>query len=212
MRKVVNETGNHISINRTNVMRKVVNETGNPISINRTNVMRKVVNETGNHISINRINVMRKVVNETGNHISINRTNVMRKVVNETDQIFNFGCDSNSYNGKPAFLVFVKQHLSIPDGQTIKFDDVDTNIGNHYNPLSGVFTTPKDGFYVMGCLIQAQAANYIDYKWMKNDAVISNGYVGKTENANSQTQSFVISLKRGDLISITKTGRWQYSW
>nr|CBX41666.1 putative C1q domain containing protein MgC1q17 [Mytilus galloprovincialis] len=122
------------------------------------------------------------------------------------DQIFNFGCDSNSYTEKPAFLAFVKQHLSIPNEQIIKFDDVETNIGNHYNPLSGVFTTPKEGLYVMGCMIMAHADNDVHYKWMKNDTLILNGYVAKTGNPNSQTQSFVISLKRGDLISITKTG------
>lgn len=115
-------------------------------------------------------------------------------------------CYVAGYNGEPAFLTFVKQHLSIPNEQIIKFDDVETNIGNHYNPSTGVFNTPKDGLYVMGCMIMAQASNDVHYKWMKNDNLILNGHVAKTEHANSQTQSFVLSLKRGDLISITKTG------
>ncbi|XP_052092949.1 complement C1q-like protein 4 [Mytilus californianus] len=122
------------------------------------------------------------------------------------DQIFNFGCESNSYNEKPAFLAFVKQHLTIPNEQTIKFDDIETNIGNQYNPSSGVFTAPKNGLYVMGCLIMAQGANDVHYKWMKNDTFFSNGYVAKTDHGNTQYQSIVLSLKRGDRISIKKTG------
>lgn len=53
-----------------------------------------------------------------------------------------------------AFLAFVKDTPTLSDS-VIKFDDVETNIGNQYNLTNGVFTAPKNGLYVLSSMIMA---------------------------------------------------------
>ncbi|XP_076071772.1 uncharacterized protein LOC143043261 [Mytilus galloprovincialis] len=79
-----------------------------------------------------------------------------------------------------AFLAFLKGHSKLSN-EVIKFDDVKTNIGSHYNPTTGVFTAPRNGLYVLSCMIMAFGITPVHYEWRKNDAVFSYGYVDKTD-------------------------------
>ncbi|XP_048743551.2 complement C1q subcomponent subunit B-like isoform X2 [Ostrea edulis] len=47
-----------------------------------------------------------------------------------------------------AFHASLKSHLNnVPVNATITFGNVDLNMGNGYNPETGVFTAPEDGVY-----------------------------------------------------------------
>ncbi|KAK3611588.1 hypothetical protein CHS0354_018104 [Potamilus streckersoni] len=46
-----------------------------------------------------------------------------------------------------AYITHFTSHLGID--QIIRYDGVLTNEGNAYNPLTGVFTCPKDGLYLL---------------------------------------------------------------
>ncbi|CAC5382344.1 C1QL [Mytilus coruscus] len=106
-----------------------------------------------------------------------------------------------------AFLAFVKGN-PILSNNVIKFDDVETNIGNHYSPTTGVFTAPRNGLYVLSSMIMAYGSTTIQYEWRKNDAVFSHGFTNRG-SSSSQSQTFIFELKKGDRIYIkhrTSTG------
>ncbi|XP_052077638.1 complement C1q-like protein 4 isoform X2 [Mytilus californianus] len=101
---------------------------------------------------------------------------------------------------RPGFLAFVKNHPTLSNN-VIKFDDVEINIGNHYNPTTGVFTAPGNGLYVLSSMIMAYGSTTIQYEWRKNDSIFSYGYTDKAYSS-FQSQTFIFELKKGDRIYI----------
>ncbi|CAG2247798.1 C1QL [Mytilus edulis] len=95
---------------------------------------------------------------------------------------------------RPAFLAYAKTSSKV--GNVIKFDDVETNIGKHYSPSTGVFTVPQNGLYSFGCMIISSGKHHVSYHWMKNDAFLSNGFAPASSHAASQSQNIVLSLKK----------------
>ncbi|VDI83844.1 Hypothetical predicted protein [Mytilus galloprovincialis] len=101
---------------------------------------------------------------------------------------------------RPAFLAYAKTSPKL--GSVILFEDVATNIGKHYSPSTGVFTVPQNGLYYFGCMIMSSAKHLVYYRWFKNDTFFSNGWVAKTDHANSQTQNIVLNMKKGERMYI----------
>ncbi|VDI38865.1 complement C1q tumor necrosis factor-related protein 3-like [Mytilus edulis] len=97
-----------------------------------------------------------------------------------------------------AFLAFVKG-TPVLSNNGIKFEDVETNIGNHYNPTTGVFTAPISGLYVLSSMIMAYGDAKVEYQWRKNETVFSTGYTNHA-NGSSQSQTYVFELKKGDRV------------
>ena len=55
-----------------------------------------------------------------------------------------------------AFSVFFKDLTTVENGNTMKFAGITSNIGNHYNPVTGHFTCPKTGAYVFSVNLQSE--------------------------------------------------------
>ncbi|CAC5401346.1 unnamed protein product [Mytilus coruscus] len=101
---------------------------------------------------------------------------------------------------RPAFLAYAKTSPKL--GSVILFEDVATNEGKHYSPSTGVFTVPQNGLYSFGCMIMSSGKHFVHYKWFKNDTYFLNGWVAKTDHANSQTQNIILYMKKGERMYI----------
>ncbi|BFZ22939.1 hypothetical protein BsWGS_25978 [Bradybaena similaris] len=47
-----------------------------------------------------------------------------------------------------GFSVSMDEEKTLTAGQTVKYPNVITNVGNHYNPDTGVFTAPRTAYYM----------------------------------------------------------------
>ncbi|XP_052063229.1 complement C1q-like protein 2 [Mytilus californianus] len=107
---------------------------------------------------------------------------------------------------KPAFFAFLKSNTIFSGDNVLKFDEVTTNIGQNYNPSTGVFTAPKEGVYQISCVMVAGGRNNIHYWLYKNKERFSYGYTSPTAHANSNTQNWILELKKGDRVFIQHRG------
>ena len=54
-----------------------------------------------------------------------------------------------------AFTVYLNDHTTVEKGSTVKFDGIISNVGNHYNPVTGHFTCPQTGVYAFSLNIMS---------------------------------------------------------
>lgn len=82
-----------------------------------------------------------------------------------------------------------------------KFDDVRTNIGNVYDPSTGVFTAPEKGIYQISCVISGYSKTDVYYQVMRNDTKFAYGTTNKG-NWDSSTNVWIMELVKGDRVYI----------
>lgn len=106
-----------------------------------------------------------------------------------------------------AFTVNLSKHLEhLGSGQTIKFDNVVTNIESGYNPVTGVFTCPIDGNYVFIVTIMCHYGTFNELRLMMNGSSKMLIYTGNNELHNQGTNSVVLQLKKSDTVWIETSG------
>lgn len=88
---------------------------------------------------------------------------------------------------------------------TLIFDVVKTNVGNGYNKLSGIFTAPVSGLYVIACSIAMHGpAEYASYVIIKNAEIVGTFFVdaGYVREYRSSAMTVIVSLQVGDVIFV----------
>ena len=105
--------------------------------------------------------------------------------------------------GVVAFLAKIAAFTGSPtQDTTIPFDVVDLNIGNGYDPATGVFTPPVSGIYDMSYEAQADGScgtDNIVVQLEVNSVIISRSY---SEAYASGGSSVSVQLSAGDTVTV----------
>lgn len=92
----------------------------------------------------------------------------------------------------------------ISKGSTIHFDTIVTNIGNHYNKHSGIFTAPQHGVYVFTWNIYCNTGGYIFSQLVVNSNVVGAMFSSGEGASNIRTPTgiVVVEVNQGDIVFV----------
>ncbi|VDI52051.1 Hypothetical predicted protein [Mytilus galloprovincialis] len=100
-----------------------------------------------------------------------------------------------------AFSAYTTRQQDITIYTNIKFEKVWTNIGNGYNPSTGIFTAPRQGVYHITAVVMSQSGQLL-YLHLKHN----NDYTAEIhvtgDGYKTGTFDVVFSLQKGDTISV----------
>ncbi|CAC5425918.1 unnamed protein product [Mytilus coruscus] len=116
--------------------------------------------------------------------------------------------NSKGYGGGqtsiPAFTATLSKDLTPPVNQIIIFDSVKTNIGGHYSSSTGVFTSPRNGLYMISATMRSTASKHLHCELWVNEAMKEKIF---GTNLSTGTVNAVLQLKTGDKVFIRKDHR-----
>ncbi|CAC5388806.1 unnamed protein product [Mytilus coruscus] len=98
-----------------------------------------------------------------------------------------------------GFSASVSRPKYVVRGHVVRFDKVWNNVGNNYDPQSGIYTAPKDGAYNFSCTVMSIVNKLIRVNLMKNNLKTVANYA---KGHNSATLNMVLDLKKGDKVCI----------
>ncbi|XP_060587429.1 complement C1q-like protein 2 [Ruditapes philippinarum] len=108
-----------------------------------------------------------------------------------------------------AFTARLKEHVTVRSLETIKFDDVLTNIGKSYFPSTGVFKVPYSGRYLFSLTVRAQYQKQVCAEIIAEPHVIGQLAAGDSEiERASASITVVVSLQAGDEIYVRESKPW----
>nr|XP_011412477.3 uncharacterized protein LOC105317520 isoform X2 [Crassostrea gigas] len=111
----------------------------------------------------------------------------------------------NPFPGGAAFSAYVSHYeTDISKDFTIHFDTILTNIGNHYNKHSGIFTAPQHGVYVFTWNLYCHAEGYIFSQLVVNSNVVGAMLTDSegASNSRSHTNIVVVEVNQGDIVFV----------
>nr|CBX41681.1 putative C1q domain containing protein MgC1q32 [Mytilus galloprovincialis] len=103
-----------------------------------------------------------------------------------------------------AFTTSLSATKSIGSGAVVQFDKVWTNEGKGYDPNSGTFTAPRQGFYQISATTMSPQGKYFHSHLMKNNEKTVGLYTG--EGYHTGSANIVLKLKKGDRVYIKHRG------
>ncbi|XP_052808943.1 heavy metal-binding protein HIP-like [Mya arenaria] len=102
-----------------------------------------------------------------------------------------------------AFFATLTNHtFHIGAGQSIKFDNVVTNVGQAYNHVLGAFLAPVSGIYVFSVTLFAYPGHTTEHDIMKNNVFISRLYMQAPSGYETASQTFILQLDKGDDVNV----------
>ena len=93
----------------------------------------------------------------------------------------------------------------ISNDYTIKFDTTVTNIGNHYNAYSGVFTASQHGVYVFTWNLYCDGNGGLIYSQLVVNSDVVGAMVtnaGGNDYARTTTGVVVVEINNGDIVFV----------
>nr|XP_022301838.1 uncharacterized protein LOC111109875 [Crassostrea virginica] len=104
-----------------------------------------------------------------------------------------------------AFFAYMSQDLSSPSvAHILVFYITPTNIGNHYNKYSGMFTAPRSGTYVFTWTIYCSVGGYVYEQLMVNAEVLDSSYCNADGAGwhRSISGTAVAQINQGDIVYV----------
>ncbi|OWF40283.1 Collagen alpha-1(VIII) chain [Mizuhopecten yessoensis] len=102
-----------------------------------------------------------------------------------------------------AFKAWLTHKLTnVGSEQIITFDNAEINIGNQYNPTTGVFTCDIPGLYVFHLTITIYGDTNVELFFTKNGQYMHNFYLANKEFLSSGSPTALIQLDQGDTVWI----------
>jgi hypothetical protein len=113
---------------------------------------------------------------------------------------------------KVAFTAAVTSSSSSWNSGTLVFPVVITNVGNAYNPSTGIFTAPTNGNYVFFVNVQSYGGNsiYVDIVLNGSRKVRTMVSSGSGEYGDAGPNLVVLTLQKGDNVWIKHSGGTGY--
>ncbi|XP_062578971.1 complement C1q-like protein 3 [Saccostrea cucullata] len=101
-----------------------------------------------------------------------------------------------------SYISTYETHLT--EDHTIKFDKIVTNIGNHYNPHSGLFTAPQHGVYVFTWTLYCARDGFIYSQLVVNSNVVGAMFTTAqgAGNIRASTWIVVVEINKDDVVYI----------
>ncbi|XP_063414803.1 complement C1q-like protein 3 [Mytilus trossulus] len=113
-------------------------------------------------------------------------------------------CKSTEQRKGAVFFAFLKATTTFGGNDILKFDEVTTNIGQAYNPKTGIFTAPQVGVYMILCVMMGASSSHIHYYLFKNNSMFSMGFTSRStvHHASASNNNWIVELKKGDQVYI----------
>lgn len=108
-----------------------------------------------------------------------------------------------SFDGIVAFYAQMSVIENSPSAHhTLIFDKVRTNVGNGYNGVTGIFTSPKEGIYVLNWVIRMYSAEHSTELMLNNDQLGATFLRAKQGDDGSVSGLAVAHLAKGDVVFV----------
>ncbi|XP_048011400.1 uncharacterized protein LOC125245016 isoform X4 [Megalobrama amblycephala] len=85
---------------------------------------------------------------------------------------------------------------------TLTYKNVFTNIGNAYNPITGIFTAPLKGAYMFRISAYGHGGTAAGVSIYKNEERVVLAYAYQPQNTLNSSNGVVLILKVGDVVSV----------
>ncbi|XP_048011593.1 complement C1q-like protein 2 [Megalobrama amblycephala] len=90
-----------------------------------------------------------------------------------------------------------------PTTTTLTYKNVFTNIGNAYNPITGIFTAPLKGVYMFRVSVYGFGPTAASADIVKNGKIVIASYNNQAQNTLNASNGVVLILEVGDVVYVT---------
>ncbi|XP_071175624.1 complement C1q tumor necrosis factor-related protein 4-like [Mytilus edulis] len=107
----------------------------------------------------------------------------------------------SSASNPVAMTAGLTHDVSLPNGGTVVFNKVFTNLGNGYDSTTGYFVAPTDGVFLIHYFARSQSGHVIFLDLYKNTIYVNSAWGQLTHRANAGN-SAILDMRTGDTLSI----------
>ncbi|CAC5406064.1 C1QL [Mytilus coruscus] len=100
-----------------------------------------------------------------------------------------------------AFSAYTINSQTITSNTNVKFEKVWTNIGNGYDPSTGIFTAPHQGVYHITAVVMSVSGQTL-YLHVKHNTEYTSGTYVTDNGYKTGTMDVVLNLQKGDKVSV----------